>query len=451
MNWEQIYNDSDFVRYMCVGEEICPQTGKKHWQGWVQFQSVRRKGGVQNVFGNHKLHVEPKRGTEYQMDLYCKKENKYQSYGEFWQQGARRDLNEIKTLIDKGASKNDVMEKDFSTYCMYRNGINDALAAKEKKDTKDKRSIEVILILGGTEEERTDFVMEKNIHDLFRQNMNNMKRKKLWWDGYDGEKVLFIDNYSYEMGVSPIYDLLLGWQTRLPIKGGHTYAKWNKIIISCDAYPKEIKDDDRFEVNPRWLFRAEERTRRYKTKGEWVKERIPVQKNVDRANTFLRLISGAYINKKFHYSEGFHPNMGDKVQTFTAYRGASEVTLTPEEICDIKAIEYEPIEGLTTQCDNDEKKSEIMSETWEYVDDVDDDDDIQSEQDSESDASSWVKEDNYEQLKAKNVNDKVVKKCKFDSDSDIIVNDDDDEIPTAANTIVRNVGNKFDSGSDFSN
>ena len=35
---KKIYEDQkDIIRYICVGDEICPKTGKKHYQGWLQL------------------------------------------------------------------------------------------------------------------------------------------------------------------------------------------------------------------------------------------------------------------------------------------------------------------------------------------------------------------------------------------------------------------------------
>ena len=47
LNFEQIYEENkDLIRYICVGNEICPKTKKKHKQGWIQFINKKRMNGV---------------------------------------------------------------------------------------------------------------------------------------------------------------------------------------------------------------------------------------------------------------------------------------------------------------------------------------------------------------------------------------------------------------------
>ena len=60
-----------------------------------------------------------------------------------------------------------------------------------------------------------------------------------WWDGYEGEKTILIDEYDSQVSLPRLLNILDGYQLRLPIKGGFTYARWTKVIITSNIDPRE--------------------------------------------------------------------------------------------------------------------------------------------------------------------------------------------------------------------
>ena len=59
------------VRYIVAGEEIAPNTGTPHLQGYVYFANARTEGAVRRLFPG--CHVEVARGSHQQCDKYCRK------------------------------------------------------------------------------------------------------------------------------------------------------------------------------------------------------------------------------------------------------------------------------------------------------------------------------------------------------------------------------------------
>lgn len=62
------------ISAIVVGEEICPTTGRKHFQGYVRFENNKRFSWWKNQFLT--IHVEPRRGSEAQAAAYCRKEGR---------------------------------------------------------------------------------------------------------------------------------------------------------------------------------------------------------------------------------------------------------------------------------------------------------------------------------------------------------------------------------------
>lgn len=61
-------------RALVIGEEICPTTGKLHFQGYVRFGSNKRFSWWKNQFPS--VHVEVRKGTEVEASEYCRKGRK---------------------------------------------------------------------------------------------------------------------------------------------------------------------------------------------------------------------------------------------------------------------------------------------------------------------------------------------------------------------------------------
>lgn len=102
--------DSDDMRYICWQEEICPSTGKKHWQGYVEFINQKRFNEAKIAMKDSTIHIEPRKGTQAQAIEYCKKKDGSQvddtfvEYGKKGEQGHRTDLDSIMEAIESGES-----------------------------------------------------------------------------------------------------------------------------------------------------------------------------------------------------------------------------------------------------------------------------------------------------------------------------------------------------------
>lgn len=241
----QMYNNNnDIIRYICWGIEICPTTKKEHRQGFIQFFNKKRFKGVQSLF-EHNIHIEACKSTPNNNIDYCKKDGNFKEFGKCVFQGARSDLEQISNDIFRNKVKrSDIIQNDFQTYCRYRKGINDALECAEKINRKDFRKVEVLIYAGETGTGKTRKAMEEE--DVFKTTGDNLQ----WFDGYDGENVLIIDEYDNNIPITKLLNLLDGYQLRLPIKGSFTYANWTKVIITTNL------DKDEFHRNAKANHKA---------------------------------------------------------------------------------------------------------------------------------------------------------------------------------------------------
>lgn len=222
-------------RYLIVGVETCPTTGKQHWQSYMEFQEKTSMKKIKEMFQDKSVHLEPKRGTREQARVYCKKEGAFTEYG-VWATGPgfRTDLKTTTESIVKGEKRlNDVMVEEPELYCKYRNGLKDIQGAVDKKKSAEFRKLEVIVISGPTGCGKTRVAMENCTYKIEGGELN-------WWDGYDADESICIDEYDNDVKITRLLNLLDGYQLRLPIKGGFTYANWKRVYITTNLRRDEV-------------------------------------------------------------------------------------------------------------------------------------------------------------------------------------------------------------------
>lgn len=218
----------DIIRYICWGEETCPKTKKTHLQGWIQMMNPKDFGVIKRLLGA-KTHIECAKGSEFENDKYCKKEGKYISHGKFKSQGQRSDLEDIKKTLENGGTMLNIANSHFSDYIRYHSGFEKFVQLVQKESTRAFRNVHVTVHTGTTGTGKTRRAVEADA-DHYMIRGDDLQ----WFDGYTGEKTLIIDEYSNQVPITKLLSLLDGYQLRLPIKGGFTYAQWNKVYITTN-------------------------------------------------------------------------------------------------------------------------------------------------------------------------------------------------------------------------
>jgi len=216
--------DGDKCRYMCFGRELCPSTGREHWQGFVVFNRTVRIPAAKRsiVVGDGECHLETRRGTRREARDYCAKDGEFREWGEL-------ELHSTKELFEKSITY--IKEHNPMFYCRYHRGLEKLKADKGAA----WRNVEVIYLWGDAGVGKTRRVMEMD--DVYK-----IDPPYKWWDGYEGQSILLIDDYT--MGATDrgyLLNLLDGYRMRLETKGGHTWALWTKVYMTSNWEPEKDK------------------------------------------------------------------------------------------------------------------------------------------------------------------------------------------------------------------
>lgn len=230
------------VRYIILGEETCPTTGRTHWQSYIELYKPMRMNAIKKLFNDNTVHLEARKGTRDEARDYCMKDNKYEELGDWIKgQGHRSDLAGLAAAIASGTKRvDDIAINDPETYCRYRNGLKDVQAIADKRLSKAFRHVEVEFISGPTGCGKTRRAMESG--DVYKVEGTRLSANggMGWFDGYEGEAILVIDEYNNDCNITRLLNLLDGYQLQLPIKGSCTYARWTKVVVTTNLKPHEL-------------------------------------------------------------------------------------------------------------------------------------------------------------------------------------------------------------------
>lgn len=228
--------NGDVIRGISWGRETCPKTNKKHCQGYVQFFKQKTMGQVKIIFGNKALHLEIMHGSIESNDVYCSKENDYERLGVYVSVGTRTDLENLKTMIDSGADREEIASIYTNSFLKYQRGIDKLYEMRDKRENNKWRDLDVTILIGKPGHGKTRYAVDLHGYDKCFI-MGNKANKNFLFDGYDGEDVLIIDDFYGWIKYSELLTILDGHPYRCNIKGSFRFAKWTKVYLTSNLAP----------------------------------------------------------------------------------------------------------------------------------------------------------------------------------------------------------------------
>ena len=145
-DWTKI--NKSIITYIILQGELT-KDGKKHIQGYAQFNGQKRVEQIKKFFNDDTLHIEKTKGTPEQASNYCKEEKngrfkEYEEYGEMIikEQGKRTDLIEIRDMLKEGQSlmqiaKNTDDDKILNNILRYNRPLKDLEYSIRQERFKD--------------------------------------------------------------------------------------------------------------------------------------------------------------------------------------------------------------------------------------------------------------------------------------------------------------------------
>ena len=243
--------DAETVAY-AVWQYEKGESGTPHFQGYLQAHKVIRLTGVRKILekaGYANAHVEVKKGSVEQAVSYCKKdEGRISGPFEFGElparkpapvgQGERTDLIKLREAVKSKRKFVDIADDDDLLPVLAKHHKFEAKLreAYQQRDSQEFRKVNVEVLWGTTGTGKTRKAVEAG---AFKWSPSDPE----WFNGYQGEDVLLIDEFYGQIKPGRLLELLDGYSCRLPTKGGFVYAAWTKVFITSNTDPDSWYND----------------------------------------------------------------------------------------------------------------------------------------------------------------------------------------------------------------
>lgn len=218
-------------------------TQRLHLQGVICFTSPRKLNTVKTIIGNNP-HIEIAHDLKASIS-YCGKESTRQ-LGPFEfgtapiNQGKRSDLIDLWENIKSEKRVYDIITED-PKMARYEKQIKfmKFLSCEQKSD-RTLTGINVLVFWGPTGLGKTYAATSFNPDDYYICEPPSTKGSKIWFDGYEGQKLLILDEFTSECcTIEYLKRLLDVYKLKVEFKGGHCWANWTTVIITSNYHPSD--------------------------------------------------------------------------------------------------------------------------------------------------------------------------------------------------------------------
>lgn len=224
-DFTHLYNHKWKTKYVVIGFEEGEKEKTPHLQCYVYWDAAKSFSSMKKEF--YSWHIEAAVSSAEKNREYCIKEGKFFEKGEMPKQGKRTDLEEIAEAIDDGADMYDISRMWKSQYIRYHRGIEKYRAI----GFGDRTEPPTVLWYWG--ESGSGKTREATSSASFY-----MKDGTHWWDGYEQQETIVIDDFDGRWPFRDLLRLLDRYPYQGQYKGGYVKINSSQIIITCE-YPPE--------------------------------------------------------------------------------------------------------------------------------------------------------------------------------------------------------------------
>lgn len=209
------------VTYLCYGIETCPSTGRFHLQGFVYFKNGREERVVANLLPGWYARKKYEHSTFAEAIEYCKKDQ------DFWETGTApldataqaKKSAEVRWQLAKEGRFEELAPESIKTYeYIYQKFTN----------VQDRAVLDNIWIYGPSGCGKSSKV-RKDYPDLYWKGMSK------WWDGYNHEATVVLDDFDPKHGEFLSYYLKIWadhYAFNAEVKGGMLKIRPAVVVVT---------------------------------------------------------------------------------------------------------------------------------------------------------------------------------------------------------------------------
>ena len=178
------------IRYLVWGEEVAPETGTPHLQGYVSLVARKTFNFVKSTI-NSRAHIAVAKGSPAQNREYCTKDGCYTEFGQLpGGSGTRSDLVALVNAIKTGKTEQEILEAFPKESIRYDRAIS-KWCKRFAKARNVQEPPKVVVLWGLPRTGKTRFVYDKHDHASIWSWPGDK-----WFDGYRGQEIALFDDFN---------------------------------------------------------------------------------------------------------------------------------------------------------------------------------------------------------------------------------------------------------------
>lgn len=230
----------------CWQLELSP-SGTPHFQGYICFKNRKEDKYVWKLFDGKANWIRATGSCAHNL-AYCSKDDT-RIGTEKWiigrpeefistngiKPGRRSDWNDIRDLIQNGATASQISESHPMQFATCQRGILALIAVRDHALANKYREVSVLVRWGLTGTGKTSSVYD----DYGFENVYKLDPAgTLWFDGYEGQSVLLIDDFTGWIKYTTLLTLLDRYPYRCQVKSSYCWALWTTVVITSNIEPR---------------------------------------------------------------------------------------------------------------------------------------------------------------------------------------------------------------------
>lgn len=237
--------DSIDCKYIVYGKEV-GESGTPHLQGFICFKNANSLSAVIKRMPG--CHIEVAKTVEQAME-YCKKEGDFVERGvapvsmkektEMGGAETKRKWEEVWELSKSGKIEEIDPEIRFKHYRTIR-AVQKDYGVRPPDLEVDGGFKGILWIYGLPGSGKSRWVRETYLkEEVYDKTLNK------WWDGYNGERIVLLDDFGKAHGVLGEHIKRWGDRYSFPaeIKGGKIDIRPERLVVTSNYHPDQIWED----------------------------------------------------------------------------------------------------------------------------------------------------------------------------------------------------------------
>lgn len=227
------------LQYYAYGNEICPKTGRPHFQAFGYASTNQRWSWWLNLLKPH--HFEQCFGTLAKNDKYCRKSGEYIEWGvKPMGDGLKRGLIAIKDAIESGEPFRKIQRREdaFEDCVRYRRALkefeHDCRLDRMFEAGFQKKAVSIYIGNPGC-------LKSRHVRDQFPLVYSMPDNSMQWAGSYDGQSAVIFDDVGPGniMSVTNFLRYTDGYPIEAPVKGGFVAWTPEHIFFTANTHPKD--------------------------------------------------------------------------------------------------------------------------------------------------------------------------------------------------------------------